>query len=189
MAKSKKGMDSLEKRVSEVEKRLDNFDTKVGSKVSKACFRDLEERVLKFVKIIGIVVVVIGILIAVVMYHGSRQIENLKESNKELSNKVKVLEGQKSDKTESNYENYEAYIDTLFESDGTLYKSINNKAEFFLDMNLTNPIQNPIFCSKDKEFIGANEDGLSVYMYRMSNKYLCYSSYNLDSWKDFIRCE
>ena len=46
--------------------------------------------------------------------------QNFKNSNENVSNKIKV-----SDKAEGNYENYEAYFDKIFETDGkTYYKCI-----------------------------------------------------------------
>ena len=106
--------------------------------------------------------------------------QNFKNSNENVSNKIKV-----SDKAEGNYENYEAYFDKIFETDGKTYYKCNVKeVTFFSDIELKDPIFEPIFASRDYESVGKNEAGFRIYAYRLNDGKICYSVFELDKWND-----
>lgn len=105
--------------------------------------------------------------------------QNFKNSNENVSNKIKV-----SDKAEGNYENYEAYFDKIFETDGKTYECKMKGVTFFSDIELKDPIFEPIFASRDYEYVGKNEAGFQIYAYRLNDGEICYSLFELDKWND-----
>lgn len=94
------------------------------------------------------------------------------------------------DNNKPNYENYEAYLDELFPTDGTLYKLKHNDVFFYSDVKCTKRIKNVKLIS----IASASHDTVSlfcndqlIYAYRMSNKKICYSKQKI-THRDCMKC-
>ncbi len=143
---------------------------------------------------VNIIVVILACAVVVGVWLANRlerkkfteRIEELFYKTYDIGNQVDI----KSSNDETIYETDEAFLDKLFPTDGFLYKPKRDDVFFYLDVKCTKRLKNVkliSICSGAYDAVSVYYDNELTYVYRMSNKKICYSKQNI-CIKDCIKC-